>query len=148
MAMMNIASIKKLLPHRYPFLLVDRVLEIEDKRIVTLKNVTVNEEFFNGHFPDQPLMPGVLQIEALAQTGCIYVMEKLVENTEEQLVVFSSLKNAKFKKNVVPGDQLKMEVEITGHRRNFAMMEGYARVDGEIACELEATAAIVEREKV
>lgn len=146
--MMKIQNIKKLLPHRYPFLLVDRVLEMDDDRIYTLKNVTVNEDFFNGHFPHQPIMPGVLQVEALAQSGCIYIMDQLIESVDDQLVVFSAIKNAKFKRNVVPGDQLKMEVEITGHRRNFVMMKGEARVEDEIACELEASAAIVEEEKV
>lgn len=146
--MMDIADIKKLLPHRYPFLLVDRVLELEDDRILTLKNLTVNEDFFNGHFPDKPIMPGVLQVEALAQSGCLYIMNRLIESPEDRLVVFSAIKNAKFKRNVVPGDQLKMEIKITGHRRNFVMMEGIARVEGQTACELEATAAIVKQEEI
>lgn len=146
--MMDIADIKKLLPHRYPFLLVDRVLELEDDRILTLKNLTVNEDFFNGHFPNKPIMPGVLQVEALAQSGCIYIMNRLIDSPEDRLVVFSAIKNAKFKQNVVPGDQLKMEIVITGHRRNFVMMEGKARVGEQLACELEATAAIVEQEEI
>lgn len=146
--MMKIEKIKQLLPHRYPFLLVDRVLEMDSDRILTLKNVTANEKFFNGHFPDMPIMPGVLQVEALAQTGCIYIMDNMIESPDDQLVVFSAIKNAKFKRNVVPGDQLKMEVHITGSRRNFVMMEGRAKVEEDIACELEASAAIVDREKV
>jgi 3-hydroxyacyl-[acyl-carrier-protein] dehydratase len=93
-------------------------------------------------------MPGVLQVEALAQTGCIYIMESMIESPEDQLVVFSAIKKAKFKRNVVPGDQLNMEVEITGNRRNFVMMEGCATVEDQVACELEASAAIVEQEKV
>lgn len=147
MAVIEIEEIKKLIPHRYPFLLVDRVLEIEDDRIVTLKNVSINEEFFNGHFPGAPIMPGVLQVEAMAQSACVMLMKRHVENTEENLVVFTGIKNAKFRKSVVPGDQLKMEVKLVNQRRNFVTMEGTATVDGKVACELEASAAIVAREE-
>ncbi|HKL18805.1 MAG TPA: 3-hydroxyacyl-ACP dehydratase FabZ [Halalkalibaculum sp.] len=147
MAVMEIEEIKKLIPHRYPFLLVDRVLELEDERIVTLKNVTVNEEFFNGHFPGAPMMPGVLQVEAMAQSACIMLMKRHVEDTEKNLVVFTGIKNAKFRKSVVPGDQLKMEVKLVNMRRNFVTMEGMATIDGKVACELEASAAIVSREE-
>lgn len=147
MALMEVEEIKKLIPHRYPFLLVDRVLEIEEDRIVSIKNVTVNEEFFNGHFPGAPMMPGVLQVEAMAQSACIMLMKKHVEDTSKNLVVFTGIKNAKFRKSVVPGDQLKMEVKLINRRRNFVTMEGIATVDNEIACELEASAAIVSREE-
>lgn len=142
---MKIETIKKYLPHRYPFLLVDRVLELEEERILTLKNVTVNEEFFNGHFPGAPIMPGVLQVEALAQSGCIMLMEKKVENPEENLIVFTGINKAKFRQQVVPGDQLIMEVNLINFRRNFATMSGKATVDGKVACELEASAAVVPR---
>lgn len=147
MASLNVEEIKKLIPHRYPFLLVDRVLEIDEDRILTLKNVTANEEFFNGHFPGKPLMPGVLQVEAMAQSACIMLMKKYVDDTDKKLIVFTGIKNAKFRKSVVPGDQLKMEVKLVNQRRNFVTMEGSATVDGEVVCELEASAAIVSNEE-
>lgn len=147
MAVMDVEEIKKLIPHRYPFLLVDRVLELEEDRIVTLKNVTVNEEFFNGHFPGTPLMPGVLQVEAMAQSACVMLMKNHVEDLSKKLVVFTGIKNAKFRKSVVPGDQLKMEVKLVNQRRGFVTMEGTATVDDKVACELEASAAIVDREE-
>lgn len=145
--MIKIEEIKKLIPHRYPFLLVDRVIELEDERIVTLKNVTTNEEFFNGHFPGAPIMPGVLQVEAMAQSGAILIMSKKVEDPEENLMVFTGIKNAKFRKSVVPGDQLIMEVNLVNQRRNFITMEGKATVDGKVVCELEASAAIVPKDQ-
>lgn len=143
---MKIEEIKKLIPHRYPFLLVDRVLELEEDRIVTLKNVSVNEEYFNGHFPGAPIMPGVLQVEAMAQTGAILIMSKQVDDPEENLMVFTGIKNSKFRKSVVPGDQLIMEVNLVGQRRNFITMEGTAKVDDKVVCELEASAAIVPKD--
>ena len=144
---MKIEEIKKFIPHRYPFLLVDRVLELEEKRIVTLKNVSANEEFFNGHFPGAPIMPGVLQVEAMAQSGALLIMSKQVDNPEENLMVFTGIKNTKFRKSVVPGDQLIMEVKLVNQRRNFISMEGKATVDDVIVCELEASAAIVPKDK-
>lgn len=144
--MMTIEQIKAVLPHRYPFLLVDRVLEMDEERIVTVKNVSVNEPFFNGHFPGAPIMPGVLQVEAMAQSGCILMMKQKVEDPSKKLIVFTGIKGAKFRRQVVPGDVLRMEVTLAGMRRNFATMVGRATVDGELACELEASAAIVDRE--
>ncbi len=143
---MLIEEIKKVIPHRYPFLLVDRVLEMHEDSIVAIKNVTANEEFFNGHFPGQPIMPGVLQVEALAQAGAILLMKQKVEDPEKNIMVFTGIKNCKFRKQVVPGDQLKLEVELGAMRRNFVTMMGKATVDGEIACELEASAAVVPKE--
>lgn len=143
---MTIEEIKQVIPHRYPFLLVDRVLEIEDEKIVAIKNVTGNEEFFNGHFPGAPIMPGVLQVEAMAQAGAIMLMKNKVDNPEENLMVFTGIKNCKFRKQVVPGDQLTLEVELGSMRRNFVTMVGKATVDGEVTCELEASAAIVAKQ--
>ncbi|MDI6400704.1 3-hydroxyacyl-ACP dehydratase FabZ [Balneolaceae bacterium ANBcel3] len=145
---MKIEQIKQLLPHRYPFLLVDRVLEVGDEHIVAIKNVTANEEFFNGHFPGAPVMPGVLQVEALAQAGCILTMEKKIDNPEDVIIVFSGIKNARFRRPVVPGDQLRLEVTLVSSRRNFLTMSGKATVDGDLACEIEASAAIVPRDKL
>jgi 3-hydroxyacyl-[acyl-carrier-protein] dehydratase len=145
--MMEIEEIKSLIPHRYPFLLVDRVLELGEDRITAVKNVSVNEPFFNGHFPGAPIMPGVLQVEALAQTGCIMMMKEKVDDPEKTLIVFTGIKNAKFRRQVVPGDVLRLEVELGAMRRNFVTMHAKATVDGEVTCELEASAAIVPREK-
>ncbi len=145
--MMLIEEIKNYIPHRYPFLLVDRVLELEEDRIVVVKNVTVNEEFFNGHFPGAPIMPGVLQVEAMAQAGALMIMKNKVDDPEKSLMVFTGIRNAKFRKSVVPGDQLIIEVKLESQRRNFITMTGTAKVDGKVVCELEASAAIVPKEK-
>lgn len=144
---MDIEQIKKILPHRYPFLLVDRVLEVDAESIKAYKNVSANEDFFNGHFPGQPIMPGVLQVEALAQAGAIMLMSQS-DDPEETLMVFTGINKCKFRKQVVPGDQLMLEVELGSKKRNFVTMKGKATVDGKVACELEASAALVSREKV
>lgn len=140
---LNINEIKKILPHRYPFLLVDRVLNIEeDKKIVGLKNVTANEEFFNGHFPQQPVMPGVLIIEALAQVAGVMMLRK-VEH-QGSLAYFTAIDNARFRRMVVPGDQLRLEVEPLKLRSKVGKVKGTAYVGDEIAAEADLMFAIGE----
>ena len=133
---LDVVAIQELLPHRYPFLLVDRVTEFEaNKRIVGIKNVTINEPFFNGHFPGHPVMPGVLVIEALAQTGGLLTQLSHGEGAAGKLFYLVKIDNAKFTKMVVPGDQLVLEVVLKRTIRNMAMYTGIARVDGEhVAC--------------
>jgi UDP-3-O-[3-hydroxymyristoyl] N-acetylglucosamine deacetylase/3-hydroxyacyl-[acyl-carrier-protein] dehydratase len=141
----DIGRILQVLPHRYPFLLVDRILEVEgDSRVVGLKNVTINEPFFQGHFPGHPIMPGVLIVEALAQTGGVLLMDRL-ERPEEKVVYFMSLDNVKFRKPVVPGDQLRMEVDILQARGRTVRLKGTALVDGKVVAEAEMMAMVVDR---
>ena len=132
----DVTRIQELLPHRYPFLLVDRVTEFEpNKRIVGIKNVTINEPFFQGHFPGHPVMPGVLVIEALAQAGGILTQLSHQSGAEGKLFYLVKIDNAKFSKMVVPGDQLVLQVELKRTIRNMALYQGIARVDGEqVAC--------------
>ncbi|MEM8513787.1 3-hydroxyacyl-[acyl-carrier-protein] dehydratase [Massilia sp. MP_M2] len=134
---LDINQIKEYLPHRYPMLLVDRVLDVElGKRIVAIKNVTINEEFFNGHFPHKPVMPGVLMIEALAQTAAILsFMTMGVKPDENSVVYFVGIDNARFKRPVEPGDQLRMEVEIVRVSRGIWKYKAVATVDGKVAVE-------------
>ena len=134
---LDAAGIQKLLPHRYPFLLVDRVVELEPhKRVLAYKNVTANENFFNGHFPGRPVMPGVLVVEALAQAGGLLTqLSRLGSSEEDQLFYLVKIDNAKFSRMVVPGDRLELEVELKRQIRNMAQYVGTARVDGEqVAC--------------
>nr|WP_268801931.1 3-hydroxyacyl-ACP dehydratase FabZ [Ornithinibacillus halophilus] len=139
--MMDIQDIKETIPHRYPFLLVDKVLEVEEgKRVVGLKNVTINEPFFQGHFPDYPVMPGVLIIEALAQVGAIAVLG--MEANQGKLGFLAGVDKARFKKQVKPGDQLKLEVEIIRVKGPIGKGKGVATVNGEVACEAEIMFAI------
>ncbi len=140
--MFDINDIMKVLPHRYPFLFVDRVLEMEEKkRIVGIKNVTINEPFFQGHFPGHPIMPGVLIIEAMAQVGGILLMG-LVDDPETKVVYFISLDNVRFRRPVRPGDQLRFELEVTHLRGATCKMHGIARVDGDIAAEADMGAMV------
>ncbi len=141
--MIDVRQIMTVLPHRYPFLLVDRVLEIEERRVRAIKNVTFNEPFFNGHFPGQPVMPGVLVVEALAQAGG-YLLFSQVEDREGKLIYFSGIDNCRFRKPVVPGDQLVFEVEVVAVRRTFAKIHGRALVDGEVVCEADLMSVMVE----
>jgi len=143
--MMDIKEIQKLLPHRYPFLLVDRIIEIVPAtKAVGIKNVTMNEEFFRGHFPDQPIMPGVLIIEALAQVAGILAFK--TEGAAGKAVYFMSIERAKFRKPVVPGDQLRLDVSILQHRGNVWKFSGNALVEDKIAAEAEFTAMVADRE--
>ena len=134
---LDINQIKEYLPHSYPLLLVDRVLDVElGKRIVAIKNVTINEEFFNGHFPHKPVMPGVLMIEAMAQTAAILsFMTMGVKPDENSVVYFVGIDNARFKRPVEPGDQLRMEVEIVRVSRGIWKYKAVATVDGKVAVE-------------
>ncbi|HKV53384.1 MAG TPA: 3-hydroxyacyl-ACP dehydratase FabZ [Candidatus Binataceae bacterium] len=135
----------RLLPHRYPFLLVDRVLEVDDERAVTLKNVTVNEPFFTGHFPEQPIMPGVLILEALAQSGAVLALSKI--GGRRGLFMLTGLDKVRFRRRVQPGDQLRMEVRIIKHHHPLWKMRAEARVDGELAAEAELSAMEVEDQR-
>lgn len=139
--MLDIQQIKEIIPHRYPFLLVDRILEIEEgKRAVGMKNVTANEEYFNGHFPDYPVMPGVLIVEALAQVGAVAMLKK--EENRGKLAFFTGIDKCRFKRQVRPGDQLQLEVEIIRIKGPIGKGKGTARVGEEIVCETEIMFAI------
>jgi UDP-3-O-[3-hydroxymyristoyl] N-acetylglucosamine deacetylase / 3-hydroxyacyl-[acyl-carrier-protein] dehydratase len=143
---LDINDIMKILPHRYPFLLIDRIISIDDENsiIIGLKNVTINEPFFGGHFPEKPVMPGVLILEALAQAGGL-MMTRKVENIDNKLAFFMGVKNAKFRKPVFPGDQLIMEVKLISKRLNTFLFEGKVMVDGQIVAEAEFQAALVDK---
>ncbi len=142
----DINAIKKILPHRYPMLLVDKIIDFKiDERIVGVKNVTVNEPFFEGHFPGQPVMPGVLIIEAMAQTGGILLLNG-VENPGDKLVYFMAINNAKFRKPVLPGDQLVFELTMTSRKSRICQMSGKAYVDGNLVAEADMMASIVDRQ--
>jgi UDP-3-O-[3-hydroxymyristoyl] N-acetylglucosamine deacetylase/3-hydroxyacyl-[acyl-carrier-protein] dehydratase len=140
----GIEEIMKVLPHRYPFLLVDRILEQTSQRVVGLKNVTINEPFFAGHFPGHPIMPGVLIIEAMAQVGGVLLMGTM-ENLQSKVVYFTSLNNVKWRRPVKPGDQLRFEIDLVQVRGMMARMKGVAKVDGEIVAEAEMGAMVRDR---
>jgi len=144
---LNIEDILRFLPHRYPFLLVDRVLEMEkEKRIVALKNVTYNEEFFQGHFPDVRIMPGVLIVEAMAQAGGILLFHS-IPSPETKFVLFSKIDDMKFRRPVVPGDQIRIEATVTRWKSRFYYLHAKAFVDGEIAAEGDMVASMLERDE-
>jgi beta-hydroxyacyl-ACP dehydratase FabZ len=144
MPTLDIQDVLKLLPHRYPFLLVDRIVECDDqRRIVGLKNVTMNEPFFQGHFPGFPVMPGVLQLEAMAQTGGI-LMNRIAAGSE-RVPFFMSIDKAKFRRVVKPGDQMRIEVEFTTIKTKIAKFQGKVFVDGELASEAEMMCMITDQ---
>jgi len=142
---MDINEIKQYLPHRYPFLLVDKVIDIEEKKITGIKNVTVNEPFFQGHFPEHPVMPGVLIIEALAQTCGVLALKR--EENRGKLAYFVSISNAKFRNPVFPGDTLRLEIEVTKHKPRIVQAHGVAKVEDKVVTEADLLFAIVEKEK-
>lgn len=147
MVIYDSVAIQQILPHRFPFLLVDKIVELEPRsRIVGIKQVTINEPFFAGHFPGAPVMPGVLQIEALAQVGAILALREF-EDRESRIPFFSGIEKARFRKPVVPGDTLELEVKALRIGSRVQKMLGIARVDGQITAEAEIMSVIAEREK-
>jgi len=147
--MLNINEVMSFLPHRYPFLMIDRILEFEaDKRIVGLKNVTINEPFFQGHFPGHPIMPGVLLLEAMAQTGGVMALMSLpVEEVKKKVLYFMSIDKAKFRKPVAPGDQVRFELILIRSRGTIKSFKAVATVDGAVVAEAEMMAMIVDKDK-
>jgi beta-hydroxyacyl-ACP dehydratase FabZ len=145
---LSIEQIKEIMPHRYPFLLVDRILLLEEgKRVVGIKNVTINEPFFQGHFPGHPIMPAVLIIEAMAQVGGVLLLS-MVENPKEKLVYFMAIDKAKFRKPVFPGDQLRFELEMLKLRMNTCKMKGKAYVAEDLVAEAELLSVLMDRAEV
>lgn len=142
---MDIQQIMKLLPHRYPFLLIDRVLECNDNRIVAIKNVTINEPYFQGHFGEIPVMPGVLQIEAMAQAGGIILIRKLKD--VDIIPYFIAIDNARFRRVVKPGDQLRIEIDVLNIRSRVVKFKGVCLVDNQISCEAELMCMIGEKKE-
>jgi 3-hydroxyacyl-[acyl-carrier-protein] dehydratase len=146
--MIDIREIMSFLPHGYPFLLIDRILEIEPgKRIVGIKNVTFNEPYFPGHFPGRPIMPGVLIVEAMAQTAGVLAFKSIPEEGQRRPVLFLGLDNVRFRKPVVPGDQLRMELEITRHRQAIWGFKGKAFVEDKLVAEADLLAMLGEEDK-
>jgi 3-hydroxyacyl-[acyl-carrier-protein] dehydratase len=144
MPVMDIQEIREILPHRYPMLLVDRIEELEADRIVGIKNVTVNEPFFNGHFPDYPVMPGVLIVEAMAQVAGVLVLSQIPDR-KSKLVLLAGVNEAKFRKPVRPGDQLRIEMKLSKRKTSMAKMSGTASVDGAIVAEAEMLCVLADR---
>jgi len=145
MSILDSHAIQQILPHRYPFLLVDKIIELEPRtRIVGIKQVTVNEEFFLGHFPGAPVMPGVLQVEALAQVGAILALREF-EDRHNKIPFFTGIESARFRRPVVPGDTLRLEVIALRVGTKVQRMKGIATVDGKVACEAEILSIIADR---
>ena len=142
---LDVTEIQKILPHRYPFLFVDAIVEMERlKRVVGIKNVTINESYFQGHFPGKPIMPGVLIIEAMAQTGGLLLLQE-VPDREDKLLYFVAVDGARFRRPVVPGDQLKLEIKVVSWRGDFCKLEGRATVNGQLAAEATLMCKMVDR---
>jgi len=144
MPVMDIQAIREILPHRYPMLLVDRIEELEAERIVGIKNITVNEPFFNGHFPDYPVMPGVLIVEAMAQVAGVLVLSQIPDR-KNKVVLLAGVDGAKFRKPVRPGDQLRIEMKLSKRKTAMAKMFGTASVDGVLVAEAEMLCVLVDR---
>jgi 3-hydroxyacyl-[acyl-carrier-protein] dehydratase len=143
---LDVTEIQKLLPHRYPFLMVDAILEVERlKRIVGIKNVSINEYYFQGHFPGKPIMPGVLILEAVAQTGGLLLLMDIPDR-DKKLLYFVAVDGARFRRPVVPGDQLRIEVKVLNWRGDFCKLEGKATVNGELAAEGTVMCKMIDRE--
>ena len=145
MPTLDIEEIRGILPHRYPMLLVDRILELEPDRIVGIKNVTANEPFFMGHFPDYPVMPGVLIVEAMAQVAGVLVL-KAIPDRANKLVFLAGIDNAKFRRPVLPGDQLRIEMKVLKKKASVAKMHGQATVNGAVVAEVEVLCKLADRE--
>lgn len=142
---LDVNQIQAILPHRYPFLLVDRIIEYEpDRRVVGIKNVTINEPFFDGHFPGAPVMPGVLIVEAMAQTAGVMMLANMADR-ESKLVFFTGINGARFRHPVVPGDQLRLELTVLRLRHRYIKLRGEAYVDGRLVAEAEISSSLVER---
>jgi beta-hydroxyacyl-ACP dehydratase FabZ len=142
---MDINAIVKCIPHRYPFLLVDRILEMEaGRRIVAIKNVTMNEHFFQGHFPSAPVMPGVLIVEAMAQTGAVLLLHDM-KDRDSRLLLFTGIDKARFRRPVVPGDQLRFTLDVLKRRTSVFKLKAIAEVDGQLAAEAEILSSLVNR---
>jgi 3-hydroxyacyl-[acyl-carrier-protein] dehydratase len=146
MAILDINEIRAILPHRYPFLLVDRIVEMEPERIVGIKNVTLNEPFFQGHFPDFPVMPGVLIVEAMAQAAGVLVL-KTIADRQNKLVLLVAIENARFRRPVVPGDTLRMEMKVIKRKASVAKMAGVATVDGKVVAEVEVMCKLADKDE-
>jgi beta-hydroxyacyl-ACP dehydratase FabZ len=144
MPVLDISAIREILPHRYPFLLVDRIDELEAERIVGIKNVTVNEPFFVGHFPEFPVMPGVLIVEAMAQVAGVLVL-KSIEDRNKKLVLLASIEEAKFRRPVLPGDQLRIEMSVIKRKSSVAKMAGKATVNGVVVAEATVMCKLADR---
>jgi 3-hydroxyacyl-[acyl-carrier-protein] dehydratase len=142
--MSDISEILAVMPHRYPFLLIDRVLEMDDSKIRAVKNVTINEPHFLGHFPEVPVMPGVLIVEAMAQAGGFLLFSQ-VDDREDKLIYFTGIDKCRFRKPVVPGDQVIFEVELVAKRSTFAKIHGRALVDDQVVCEAEMMSTMASR---